>query len=184
MKLSNFPSFAKSFYESKRCAKATAEDVLNLVNGKVPLLIEIKSDRKVGETEKTLADKLRNYKGDFAIQSFNPFSVKWFRDNYPEIPRGQLSASFRKDKMFILKKLLLRNVFFNFMTKPDFVSYAIDNLPNKRVEEFRKNGGLILGWTVKKVADLDKIFKFCDSMIFENELVIEEWQAKQDFKKS
>ena len=143
-------------------------DVLKLVNGSVPILIELKSDRKAGETEKELVKLLENYKGDYAVQSFSPFSLIWFKNNYPKILRGQLSASFQKDRMCKLRKFILKNVYFNFLTKPDFISYSIDAFPNKRVESFRNEGNLVLGWTVRKQEDLDKAKKYCDNIIGEN----------------
>ena len=51
------------------------EEVLELVNGKVPLLIEIKQKRKAGKLEHKLMDILNNYKGEYAIQSFNPLTI-------------------------------------------------------------------------------------------------------------
>lgn len=159
------------------------KDVLKLVNGIVPILIEIKSDRKVGETEKALIDSLDGYKGEFAMQSFSPFSVKWFEKNFPEILRGQLASSFKNDKMFILKKFFLKNLYFNFLTKPNFISYCVNDVPNKRIESLRKSGKIILLWTIKTEKDLEKT-KFCDNIIFENEPLIELYQGKQDVKKS
>ncbi len=160
------------------------KDVLELVSGKVPLLIEIKSDRKVGETEKVLLESLKDYKGEFAIQSFNPISLKWLKDNFPKVPRGQLASRFKNDKMCLLRKLFLKNMFLNFITKPDFISYSINDFPNKKLEKFKKNGGLILGWTVKKVSDLEKNIEFFCNIIFENEAVSQLYQGKHDTGKS
>ena len=144
------------------------DDVLRLVDGKVPILIEIKSDRKAGETEKELMKILKDYKGKYAVQSFSPFSVLWFKKNYPEIIRGQLSCKFSKDRMLKIKKYFLKNLFFNFLTEPDFVSYSIDSFPNKSVEKFKNSGKLVLGWTVRSKDDLEKSKKFCDNIIGEN----------------
>ncbi|MDP4195357.1 MAG: glycerophosphodiester phosphodiesterase family protein, partial [Bacteroidota bacterium] len=69
-------------------------DVLKLVNGKVPLLLEIKTRKNIGWLELKLLNMLSKYKGEYAIESFNPWSIKWFRDNAPEITRGQLSSGF------------------------------------------------------------------------------------------
>ena len=56
----------------------TLEEVLELVKGEVPLLIELKDSR--GFTlEKEVSKILENYKGEFAIQSFDPRTVLWFR---------------------------------------------------------------------------------------------------------
>ena len=102
------------------------KDVLSFVNNRVPLLIELKIDSKVGILESALMNILKEYRGKYAIQSFNPYSILWFKKNYPNIIRGQLSADFKKNKMFFLKKFALRNLDFNILTKPDFVSYAIN----------------------------------------------------------
>ena len=144
------------------------KEVLELVHGRVPILIEIKTDRKPGETEKVLAENLKGYKGEYAVQSFSPLSVRWFRKNLPSVPRGQLSCNFNKDNMCIIKKFLLKNLWFNFCTDPDFISYCVDNVPNKRLEKFRKKGKLVIGWTVKNKENLKKVKDYFDNFIFEN----------------
>ena len=144
-------------------------EVLDLVNGRVPILIELKYDIKVGELEEKVVEALQDYKGKYAIQSFRPSSLIWFKNNYPLIPRGQLSASFNKDsKMIFLKKFVLKNVYLNFLTKPNFISYCIDAFPNKRVEEYRKKGNLVIGWTVRNNSDLRIAKNYCDNVICEN----------------
>lgn len=64
-----------------------------MVDGRVPLLIEIKNEGDAGEMEGLVYEELKRYQGQYAIQSFNPYSVKWFRDNAPNVVRGQLSGS-------------------------------------------------------------------------------------------
>ncbi len=49
------------------------KEVLELVNGSVPLLIEIKGNQKIGRAESELVRLLENYQGEVAVQSFNPF---------------------------------------------------------------------------------------------------------------
>ena len=56
----------------------TFEEVLNLVNGQVPILIEIKNDGNVGDLEKQVLKLLKEYNGEFAVQSFNPYTIEWF----------------------------------------------------------------------------------------------------------
>ncbi|HIT62490.1 MAG TPA: glycerophosphodiester phosphodiesterase, partial [Candidatus Caccovivens faecavium] len=53
----------------------TFEEVLKLVNGRTPLLIEIKNQFKVGKLEQKVIALLKDYKGEYAVQSFNPFSL-------------------------------------------------------------------------------------------------------------
>lgn len=142
-------------------------DVLKLVDGKVPIIIELKSDTKCGLLEEEVIKILKKYKGKYAIKSFNPLSVRYFKKHYPEAIRGQLVSSFKNKKISKLKKLLFSNMFFNFITKPDFISYDIKALPNKKISKLRDNK-LILGWTVRNINDLEKAKKYCDNYICEN----------------
>ena len=77
----NYDEIKKLKLDNTDCEIPLFEDVLKLVDKKVPILIEIKNDRKTGETERELIKLLKNYKGEYAIQSFNPFSLIWFKKN-------------------------------------------------------------------------------------------------------
>ena len=121
------------------------EEVLELVNGKVPLLIEIKQKRKAGKLEHKLMDILNNYKGEYAIQSFNPLTIYWFKKNYPNILRGQLSYKFKTKKILKLKKYILSNMFFNIITKPNFISYKYDELSLSKIKKYKQKNITILG---------------------------------------
>ena len=142
-------------------------DVLKLVNGKVPLIIELKSDVKCGLLEEKVIKILKEYKGKYAVKSFNPFSIRYFKKYYPDAIRGQLVSSFKNKKMNSIKKLFLSHMFFNFLTKPDFISYDIKSLPNNKISKLRDDK-LILGWTVRNTEDLEKAKKYCDNYICEN----------------
>lgn len=142
-------------------------EVLKLVNNRVPIIIELKTDNKVGRLENELIKILSDYKGEYALKSFNPFSIYWLKKHYPDIIRGQLASNFSNDNMCIFKKFLLKNMFFNIFTKPDFISYDINSLPNKRVEKIRKDH-IVLGWTVRDNKQYIKGKKYCDNLICEN----------------
>ena len=141
-------------------------DVLKIVNGKVPILIELKYDNKIGLLEEKLMEKLKDYFGKFAIQSFNPFSLKWFKDNYPDIIRGQLVSKFKNEKMNKIKKLLLKNMLFNFITKPDFISYCIEDLNYEEVIKIKRKK-FLLGWTVRSKEKYAELIKYYDNLICE-----------------
>lgn len=142
-------------------------DVLSLVNGSVPIIIELKYDVRCGILEKEVINILQNYSGLFAIKSFSPISVHWFKKNFPEIPRGFLSSTLGKENICILKKIALKSKFLLWFLKPDFLSYSIDSLPNNQVANFRKNH-IVLGWTIRSKSDLEKAKKYCDNFICEN----------------
>ena len=141
------------------------QEVLELVNGKVPIIIELKYDVKCGLLEKEVIKILKNYSGLYAIKSFNPFSVYYFRKHFKEAIRGQLIS----DTKNIKKKFqnLLSKILIPIITKPDFISYDIRTLPNHKINKLRKHK-LILGWTVRTEEDLENAKKYCDNVICEN----------------
>lgn len=146
----------------------TLKEVLNLVEGKVPLLIEIKQLRKVGHLEEELMNILNDYKGEYAIQSFNPKVLLWFKKNYPNILRGQLSYSYKRNKFFKIKKLFLKSMFLNFLTKPNFISYKYNELSERKLNKFKKKNIKVLGWTVKSKKDFKKYSHYYDNLICED----------------
>lgn len=141
-------------------------EVLALVAGQVPLLIEIKNEGKVGEMERLICEELKGYPGKYAIQSFNPFTIQWFRQHAPEVVRGQLAGSFEVSDYDVeyagttrlpwYKKVLLKNMLFNFLSRPHFIAYEINNISAGRLERLKKLGVPLLGWTVKTRAEYEE----------------------------
>ena len=143
------------------------EDVLGLVGGAVPLLIEIKNRERCGRMEDALNAALSKYRGPAAVQSFNPFSVRWFRVHAPHIQRGLISGDFRREPIpawyrFVLKRLLLSNI-----SCPHFINYDIQSLPNRWTESRRRRGIPIIGWTARSVDEYRRALRWCDNVVFE-----------------
>lgn len=141
------------------------KEVLEVVNGQTPLLIEIKNTLRVGEIESKVYEILKGYNGEFAIQSFNPFTLEWFKNNAPEVIRGQLSSYFKGEDLSFIKKVLLKKLRLNKISSPHFISYNAENLPNRYCN---KCALPVLAWTVKNQEEYLKLIKFCDNVIFEN----------------
>jgi len=146
----------------------TFEEVLKLINGRVPILVEVKKHRK--RLEQTVYDQLKAYPGEYAIQSFNPMVIRWFRKTDPSIVCGLLSSRFDDQKMLRIERAGIMNARLFFMAKkPDFLSFEINSFPNRRIEGFREKLGIpVLGWTIRTLGDLDAAVQFCDNIIFEN----------------
>lgn len=68
--------------------------VLREVDGRVPLIVEIKSTEQVETVCLKVYDLLRRYPGDYCIESMNPLIVSWFYKNAPQVMRGQLATRF------------------------------------------------------------------------------------------
>ena len=145
----------------------TLKEVLTFVNGKVPIMIELKPVRRKEKLSQKVYDLIKNYKGDIAVKSFNPFAVIWFKKHAPKIPRGMLSSFFDGIYLPFLYKPILKKLRLFKYVKPDFISYDINNLPNKYVSQKQVP---IIAWTITS-KEMEKIaFKHADNIIFENYL--------------
>lgn len=143
----------------------TFKEVLEFVDGRTPLLIEIKNDSTVGQLERDTLELLSSYKGEYAVQSFTPYSMEFFKKNAPQIPRGQLSCFFDKKDLGFFKRFVLKRLKMNKVSSPDFISYNHANLPNKYVTKTKLP---TLAWTVRSNAEMEKCLPYCDNIIFEN----------------
>lgn len=145
----------------------TLKEILELVNGRAPIMIEIKPTSRRGKLEQKVYDLIKHYKGDIAIKSFNPFVVMWFKKHAPEISRGMLSSFFDEIHLPFIYKAVLKRLFFFRWAKPDFISYDINNLPNKYIAD---RNVPILTWVITS-SDMEKIaLTHADNVIFENYL--------------
>lgn len=144
----------------------TLEQVLKLVDGQVPILIEVKNKYKVGQLEQAVIEVMKKYKGEFAIQSFNPFSLGYFRQHAPTFLRGQLSGYFKGEKLGWAKKFALKRMSLNKkVSQPHFISYEASSLPNRFVKRYKNLP--LLAWVVKSKEEYLKTVKYCDNIIFE-----------------
>lgn len=144
------------------------QDVLNLVQGKVPLLIELKPHGDVVFLCESLMEIMRDYSGKWAVFSFHPKVVLWFKKHYPEITRGQISEYFKEDKnMNFLSKYLMKSMFFNRFTKPDFISYGIHDMPNKYIDKAMKKGITIISYAARSQAQFDFVKSRYHNTVFE-----------------
>ena len=101
------------------------EEVLSVVGGKVPLIVEIKNSPNWHEATVATAKLLDRYTGCYCIESFSPLVVEWYKKNRPNVIRGQLSTNYFRDEpqMGFLSKFVLTNLLLNVRAKPDFIAY-------------------------------------------------------------
>jgi glycerophosphoryl diester phosphodiesterase len=126
----------------------TLAEALSVIGGRVPVFVEIKNEGEVGGLEDDVARQLLAYEGDAAVLSFNPFSLGRMAEVAPEIPRGQLSSAFREEEQLAwYEKFLLRTMLMNWMSKPDFIAYDLEELPTLGTDLQRLRGRPLLGWT-------------------------------------
>lgn len=146
------------------------EDMLRLVDGKVPLIVEFKIEAADTSLCPIADQLLRNYQGPYCMESFNPLGVYWYRRNHPQVMRGQLSEGFRRDKANKgVLYFLLENLLFNFLTKPDFVAFNhkhADMLSRQICHILYHNTAV--AWTIKSEEELTQAKKHFDLFIFDS----------------
>jgi glycerophosphoryl diester phosphodiesterase len=143
------------------------EDLLNIAEGKVGILLELKTvPFKIHGFHRKVYDILKGYKGDFAVQSFDPISVMWFKMRAPEIFRGQLSSFYNGGRAARFMIYALKSLRFRKLNKPDFIAYNVENLPNKYSDAAKRDNIKLLAWTVAP-ANVEIAETYCDNYIFE-----------------
>ena len=152
----------------------TFEEVLNLVDGRVPLIVELKAET----LDFSLCEKadalLREYgkKGSYCIESFQPLFVCWFRFRHPEVFRGQLSTSFQDPASQIGARIFhffVKYLLCNFLTRPDFIAYNYrcrNNLSRRLCRAWFH--ATSVAWTIRSEKDLEDNRAFFDLFIFDS----------------
>lgn len=146
------------------------KDFLEMVNGRVPLIVELKIEW-MDVSVCPLADELLgSYDGVYCIESFNPLGLLWYRRHHNMVMRGQLSDAFSREEglkgflYFALEHLLL-----NFATKPDFIAYNhkyYNALSRRLCRRLYRNPAA--AWTIKSEEQLEARKKDFDLFIFDS----------------
>ena len=147
-------------------------DVLRVVDGRVPIIVEFKFEnvRDWGSRDDTLmqkaADLLDAYKGVYAVESFNPAAMHWYKENHPNTSRGQLAedAPFGGADPVVWAAGKLA---FNWMSRPDFIAYDHRNGNSKALAFARRMGAQAVAWTVRSEQELNACLPYFDRFIFE-----------------
>lgn len=145
-------------------------DVLKLVDGKVPLIVEIKIHESAEAVCSAADALLKDYQGVYCIESFHPFAVRWYRQNRPGIVRGQLSSNFSKPgKREPLEQTLVHYLLTNVLCRPDFIAYDHKHKYNlSRLIAKALFRPLNVAWTIRSQEELDISARDFDLFIFEN----------------
>ena len=143
-------------------------ELLSQVDGKVPLIIELKS---LVDGDMTLADRaidvLADYKGDFCLMSFGPLLMREVKRRAPEIIRGAV-VSPETEELWLHAPLRESPATTMLdMVEPDFLSYDVKGLPSEFVSTFKIDEKPVICWTIKDQKTADFAYQFCDQITFE-----------------
>lgn len=135
----------------------TLSDILRLVGGRVPLLVEIKDQSgdlgpNVGPLERAVAADLAGYAGPVAVMSFNPHAVAAFAAAAPGIPRGLTTSAYDPEDWRPLPEATcahLRGIPDYDRVGATFISHEARDLARPRVADLKARGAAILCWTIR-----------------------------------
>jgi glycerophosphoryl diester phosphodiesterase len=140
-------------------------EMLEIVDAKIPLIIEIKKHRNIGILENIIVEYLKNYKGEYYICSFEKDILFWFKNNTKNINIG-LIFEFESKKIFKYSKILFLYKYYK--TKPNFVSLDYHLYENSSIYNFCKKKNLpVIFWTISSKELSEKLFDKAAGLIFE-----------------
>ena len=152
-------------------------EVLDMVAGQVPLLIELKDQDgamgpKVGPLERATASALQTYDGPAALMSFNPHSVAMLAELAPDIPRGLTTAAFDPDNWPLSHETCthLQSIPDYDRVGASFISHDSNDLHSLHVADLKAKGAHILCWTIKSPEAEAKARTVAQNVTFEGYL--------------
>ncbi|MCH4209099.1 glycerophosphodiester phosphodiesterase family protein [Bifidobacterium sp.] len=147
-------------------------DVLDLVDGRVPLIVEFKFDdkpwdKRCGELMEKGDELLRAYDGRYVVESFQPQSMGWYKKNRPEVCRGQLAYQADFDRS-ALRQWAAGRLLGDWVSRPDFIAYDWVNGGSPQVRAARALGATAVAWTVRSQVELGQSEAWFSRYIFES----------------
>ena len=139
-------------------------DVLEVIDGRSPLIVELKNGKRNRELCEKTYEILSSYRGQVCIESFNPLIVAWFRFHAKDLVRGQLAAQRHEydGQTGRTASFLLSHCLLNFISRPQFIAYRIGRKP-LTVKLSEHMGAMKFCWTSHDAANE----KGQDAVIFE-----------------
>jgi glycerophosphoryl diester phosphodiesterase len=155
----------------------TLAEVLEIVAGQVPLLIEIKDQDgamgdRIGPLEAATAQALVPYDGPVALMSFNPHTVARMDELCPDIPRGLVTSSYDPANWPLSVETCdrLREIPDFDRVGASFISHESTDLARPRVSELKAAGANILCWTIRSPKAEAEARKIAQNVTFEGYL--------------
>lgn len=150
----------------------TFDEMLEAVDGRVPLIVELKAENDSAELAQAVYSRMQRYAGPWCMESFHPSAVGWFRRNAPEVIRGQLSFGVHRKRdswKLFFRDVVLGSLMVNVVGRPDFIAYEhkADTRANFPLQLVRAMGPLMVCWTVRSQEDMTRLRSRFDLQIFE-----------------
>jgi glycerophosphoryl diester phosphodiesterase len=146
----------------------TMKEVLDAVEGRVPLLIELKGEDLNTGLCPRLDSVMQLCSGAYCVESFNPILLSWYRKNRPDVIRGILTTNLCKTKKFTILNFVLDLMALNAAARPDFIAYDHHfphRFPVRICTKLYKAQPFV--WTVKKQEEFRTAYAKGAKTIFE-----------------
>ena len=135
----------------------TFAEMLSVVDGRVPIMIEIKNEKKVSGLGEALVKILKGYAGKYSVHSFDAKDVEWFSENAPTVTRGMVFEYFTEEEYVHAERA----------ARPGFMVFYAGNLPAEKVESCRVSDMPVLVYTSTSAKEHEEMLKLCDNVVFE-----------------
>jgi len=149
----------------------TLNQVLEVVDGRVPLLIEMKVDGPFNpELPASILALLKDYPqtNNIAIESFNPYAIRWLSQNHPKLyPYGQL-ISLSLEGLDKFAAWMFRSLNIRLISKPAFIAFDINCVPYQKLRRLRRRGMPVITWTVDSEQKRELALQESSNYIFES----------------
>jgi len=155
----------------------TLAEILELVAGQAPLLIELKDQDggmgpDIGALDAATVTALTGYTGPVAVMSFNPHSVAELARLAPDLPRGLVTESYDPAHLPLSAATCAHLRDFPDFERcgAGFISHEMHDLTRPRVQELRRAGVPVLCWTIRSPAEEAEARRYADNVTFEGYL--------------
>lgn len=152
----------------------TLSEVLDIVAGQVPLLVELKDQDggmgdDLGPMEQAVAQAVAGYEGPLGLMSFNPNAVAMMAELVPDLPRGIVTSAYHYHEWPLPRATCdrLRGIPDYERCGASFISHELNDLARDRVAELRQGGAAILCWTVRSPEEEAMARRHADNITFE-----------------
>ncbi len=145
-------------------------EALSLVDGRVPVLVELKVVNDFNPEFALKVIEILNqypYKKNVALQSFNPYAVKFLRMNQDVFPVGQLASDILPGQSKFVH-FMFKHLFILMISKPHFLNYEVGYIKKRKIARLRRRGLPIVTWTIDTEEKKTLAAKFADNIIFES----------------
>ncbi len=149
-------------------------DVLALVRGAAPVLLDLKCGLRRGERRQlaaAVARAVRGYDGPLGVVSFDPLVLRSVASAAPHLPRGQSAGvpqlGLPASALLLPAMRPVDSYWLNPLSLPHFVTFNVDRLPFASLQTVRDHGAFAVGWTVRARGQLTRLVHDVDNLIVE-----------------